>query len=84
MTDGFSSHSSSPGPHVLLDLPSEPLYPLLQSLPRGGVTGADVPWLVQDPLQTWQNDELIITRTYVALHCSSQFVVNNITTGIAK
>ena len=57
---------SSPARHVLLDLASEPLYPLLQPLPCGRVAGTDVPRLVKQPLEAWKYVELL-TRTYVAL-----------------
>ena len=50
---GWLLLSSSPGRHVLLDLSSEPLYPFLQTLPCGGIAGADVPRLIQEPLKAW-------------------------------
>ena len=74
---GWLLVSSSPGRHVLLDLSSEPLYPLLQPLPCGGIAGADVPGLVQEPLKAWSEE--LVTRTHVALLKSFEvtFVGNN-------
>ena len=63
---------SPPVVQVLLDLPGEPLHPLVQPLPRHRVAGADVPRLVQQPLQTCSNTMMIsLAECWVVEDCAT-------------